>query len=178
MRGFGIGVILLLAVALFSGSASADDRKNRPKVDPKPGPGGGGKVWRLPGSGGGALPSVEEFDYAGNGLFIDPDCQYAIEGNRFWPSAEFGLNAIEAPSLAQTLSIPDNSVVGFIDYLINVEGFQQPYDVAGRILAEAAPMCASLPDDQWGDGLFAWYGSLVERITRYMEETIDFGGEG
>ena len=141
-------------------------------LKPSKGPGGKGKVW----SSSGSVVFPQGFDFAGNGLYIDPTCDFVIEGNLFWPTSS-QLDCVEAASLQGVLSIPGNSVCGFLDYLIDTEGLQQPGEIAFRILQEASPQCASVGSDMWGPGLSAWYENFLDRVIDYTESFLDFGGE-
>lgn len=159
---------------LFGGGGGGKGGGGGSKPKPKKGP-GGSTVWGTPP--GNTLP--EGFDPGGNGLYIDPECDFVIEGNLFWPTGSQA-TCIEAESLEQTLAAdPENNVCGFLDYLLGTEGLQQPEDIAWRILEEASPWCASADPSMWGLGLQAWYESFVERVVAYVDEYggIDFGGD-
>ena len=141
------------------------------RVDPKQGPGGKGTIWSLPGAN---IPA--NFDFGGNGLYIDPNCEFVIEGNLFWPTG-FSAGAEEAPTLTATLNIaPDNSVLGFLDYLIDSQGIRDPYQIGQIVLEEMAPMCAAAPDSTWSPGFASWYQSFVERVSDYIDNQFGFGG--
>lgn len=168
-------------------SSTRPSGNNKRPTPPKPwskGPGGKGKVF----GGGNAKPGEgpplpedlpEEFDYGGNGIYIDPDFRYVIEGNRFWPSDEFAINAIEYPTLEEVLAEDDNSVVGLIDYLMNEGGIDQPEGIAWAVLEHAHRMSnpeamigpvALEETEYWGDGLINWYDNFLERVVAYVDE--------
>lgn len=131
----------------------------------------GGRIWSTDG------PSAfEGFDFGGNGISIDTDCERVAEGKHFFPFdwSTANTRAEEAPTLDATLSIGrDNTAIGFVDYLVETEGVGDPLVIAARMLDEISPQCASVPEGQWGPQVRAWYGSLVKRITDYVgQETI------
>lgn len=183
----GIVAGVLAGVLVFGGIAfaanAASSRAPRPDKPYKTGPGGKGRVFGGGGGGGGGLfgggggtpPGIpEDFDFGGNGLWISTDCEWVVEGNRFWQEGQ--VNAEERPTLDATLAIDDNSVLGFVDYLINDQGYQQPEEIAWKILVEASPLCADLDPEQWGEGLAQWFQNFVARLTPYVEEAL--GGIG
>ena len=175
-----IGGLVLLGLLAWGGSALASTTTDAPSVPVKPfmpGPGGKGKVY-VKGGGKGTLPTKlpEGFDFGGNGLYVSVDCDYVIEGNLFWPTGS--LSAVEAPTLEAVLAVSrDNTVVGYLDYLIDTLGYRQPEQVAWKILEEASPMCASVDPAQWGEGLQAWYETFVARVSDYMEEATLLAGD-
>ncbi|MCH9680260.1 MAG: hypothetical protein K0V04_02410, partial [Deltaproteobacteria bacterium] len=57
------------------------------------GPGGKGRIY---GGGGGEGPP-DDFDFAGNGLWIAPDCTVVAEGDKFRPDDFDWVSAIEPP---------------------------------------------------------------------------------
>ena len=173
------------------GGGTASDRPQeggRPKA-PKPwsrGPGGKGKVFGggkgKPGEGP-PLPEdlPDDFDYAGNGLYVDPNCEYVIEGNIFWPGTTGPIYAsAEATTLDSSLALfgGKNSILGFVDYLVNEQSLgDDPEGIAWTVLEHASPMCTSVePEGNWGDGLINWYDNFLERIIAYLDEGI--GSEG
>ncbi len=158
-----LGLLLLAGIAW--GSASTDDDDGgKPK--------GGGRYWAPRRS----KPAFNDFDFGSNKLWISNDCTVVAEGRHFFPGdwATTNTRAEEASTLSATLDLgPDNTVMGFIDYLVDQEGIEDPLVVAARILEEASPQCASVTDDTWGEAMRAWYDSLVRRVTAYMtQETI------
>lgn len=174
-------VIAAVAVVglLFWGSSAlaATDVPIKPWM---PGPGGKGKIYTGGGGRGGKggelpknLPTT--FDYGGNGLYIDPNCEYVIEGNFFWPANPD--KAYEAETLEAVMGLhPENTILGYVDYLTNTLDYKQPEQVAWKILEEASPMCAAVDPSQWGRGLQAWYDTFVARLSEYMEDYgISFG---
>lgn len=152
------GLVLLVALGGRGG------RRGLP-ADGKPRD--GGREW---GDG-----DFDGFDFAANGLRFD-GCNAVAEGRHFFPHdwADVDTWAIEAPTLAATLAVqPDNTVMGFIDYLTESEGIDDPAVVAARILEEASPECAAIPQSKWGPAMRAWYASLSRRVTAYVtQETI------
>ena len=132
---------------------------------------GGGRIWSKDGA-----AAFEAFDFEGNGIAIDTDCERVAEGRHFFPFDWSTLNtrAEEAPTLDATLNVArDNTALGFIDYLTDTEGVGDPLVIAARILDEVSPQCASVPEAQWSPQLSAWYSSLIKRITDYVgQETI------
>ncbi|MCH9686027.1 MAG: hypothetical protein K0V04_31620 [Deltaproteobacteria bacterium] len=87
-----------------------------------PGPGGNGRIY---GGGGGEGPP-DDFDFAGNGLWISPDCTVVAEGEKFRPDGFDWVVAIEPPDwhaytpgqevLAVQKVDTDNSIAGFVDW--------------------------------------------------------------
>jgi hypothetical protein len=167
---FGVGVLMIR-------SAHAEE------IDPfVPGPNNKGKVFggnekrrRRRGGGGGTEPLElppglpADFDFAGNKIWISPDCEYVVEGNLFWPVPGEMINAEEAETLDAVLAIERNSVIGYVDALI-ARDYTDPAVVAQQILQEVSPLCADLDPAMWGDGLRAWYENFVERLIPYLEE--------
>lgn len=104
----------------------------------------------------------------GNFLMIAKDCSWVVEGGDFRdPESD---TATEAPTLAATLALPHgggaghgrNSAWGYIDYLED-HGYDA-VETAEEIVKSAAPMCASVGPQFWGDKMRAWYTNLVESI--------------
>ncbi len=143
---------------------------------PHKGPDGEGDAWVQPDQRD-ALPGVTDFDWSGNGFYIDPNCRFVLEGDQFWPdAAAFSVMAIEKPTLGQTLAIEGNSVLGFVDYLINEEGEDDPLEIVWRVVEEASPMCAAVEPEQWSAPMQAWFNDFLDRVTDHAEEAgIDFG---
>jgi len=131
----------------------------------------GGRIWSKDGA-----ETFEGFDFGGNGLVIDVECERVAEGRHFFPHdwATTNTRAEEASTLDATLAIGrDNTAMGFVDYLTDTEGVSDPLLIAARILDEISPQCASLPEQSWGTEVRAWYDTLVKRITDYVgQETI------
>lgn len=167
-------LVLILAVGLLmKGKGGSGSR--RPKIKPQPGPGNKGDIWAPPG---GDVVVPEDFDFGGNQIYLDPECEYVIEGNLFWPTDAFGIDAEQAPTVTATLNVsPTNTIVGWLDYMIDVQGITDPYQIAAALVAELAPLCADVDESQWSDGFFAWHSSFVDRVTVYLEDQIDFGGQ-
>lgn len=176
-----LGLLLLVVLFLTGGETTNGGNGNgdTPSKVPgrKRGPDGRGDVWRdeddLP-----SLPGPADFDYAGNGIWIDGECQFVIEGDLFWPDDPRFVVAEEAPSVSETLNLRrDNTIVGFIDYLMNEEGEDDPIEIVWRILTEVSPMCADVdPDTQWGESMRIWFNDFLDRVTAHVEEaTIGFG---
>ena len=179
------GLIVVALVLLFltggkkngttpSNGGSATDVPGR-----KPGPSGRGDVWRIDADVPN-LPAPAAFDYAGNGLYIDPDCQFVIEGDLFWPDPRaFVVVSEQAPTLEETLNLrDDNTVIGYVDYLVDELGITDPVEIVWRIVAEASPLCADAnPETDWGEAMRIWFNDFLARITHYLDEgTIPFGG--
>jgi hypothetical protein len=98
-----------------------------------------------------------------------------IEGPKFEPLSlgSFDVSAIEAPSLKATLDIPGNSVYGYIDYLMNVGGWNDTQAIAEQITIEVYEMNVG-PVDQAVEGTFMfferWGANLAARISPYVVE--------
>lgn len=166
---------VLVAVVVLALLASQGESGDTVYV-PSPGPTGKGTVWGGPPGGGrpdAGAPKAQwpVFPWDGNALWISPDCDVVFEAEGFWND---GVNvaAIEAPTLGAVLAEPGNSVAGYVDFLINEQGFTDPVDIAAQILREASPLCADVDPDQWGRGLIAWYNDLVERLIPYVEREL------
>ena len=145
----------------------------------KPGkPGGPG--WNPPDPkrkykwGTGAVP--DDFGWETNEFWISPDCDTVVEGWLFETNSwqEWGeVSALEAPTLRETLAIaPDNSVYGFIDYIMTYESFGSPEEVALRIMQETNALCADIPVHNWSLEVSEWFNDFVERIRPWVEENI------
>lgn len=164
---------LIVAVGLVLLFLGKDDGRNW-----TPGRGGDGSVWGAdpssadaPSSG----PVASEwnaFDFAGNGLWISPDCDVVFEGETFWPKTS-SYSAIEAPTLAGVLAIEGNSVIGYVDVLIDQQGFTDPVEIAAQILREASPLCADVDPNLWGAGLRDWFNDFVERLIPLVDESVN-----
>lgn len=186
----GAAILLAGGVALYARNALTGgateptiDPIDGPKPEPpKPwskGPGGKGKVFGggkvTPGAGGPPLPEdlPADFDYAGNGIFVDLNCEYVIEGNLFWPSGGGTIFAEPGETLEINTKLQGgkNSVIGYIDHLVNVEGFSgdDPEGIAWTVLEAASPMCVSVDPSQWGAGLINWYENFLSRVIDYLE---------
>ena len=181
--GLMVGGLLLLAG--WGGRAppgQKPDYPGKPKVGPK-GSWGWGNV---PADSSGLL---EGFDPGCNKILFSPDCDWVIEGNRFWQDGR-GLEfpyAVSYPTVDQTLSyVPPgsdddcvNGIEGWIDYLMDVEGIEDPIVIVQRFMQEVAPFCWDVDPSFWGEGLLAWYNNFLARVTDYVESVvggIDFGG--
>lgn len=178
----GIGILLLL---FLSGKGGGSDSTNGGALPPSTtdvpgrtkGPGGRGDVWRDP-KDVSRLPSSGQFDYSGNGLWIDPECGFVVEGDLFWPDPDAFVRVMEpAPTLEATLSLrDDNTALGFVNYLVEQEGVRDPVDIVWRIVDEAAPMCGQVDPEQWGEAMRIWFNDFLDRVTTYLEEEeIPFG---
>lgn len=188
------GAALLVLVFALGGEGGKKTNGNGPK---KPVPPGGGKPKPgdkpVPGKtnpghkpkggghGGGQYGSGDiplDFDWEGNQLFIGTDCDVVAEAKQFMPSPEGGVNACEYDNLAATLEDPDNqcppqgtnTVYGYIDFMIDQLGMDDPIAIATQILVEAAPFCADLPEQLWPEPLVDWWNGFVERVVDYHEE--------
>jgi hypothetical protein len=186
-----IGLLLLLrkkkarkpSIPGVPGNGPSGPGPGKPKKPGKPGvPGQPGEPGQ-PGApdpdrryrwGDGLFP--EDWDFDSNGFWISPDCDYVLEGWYFETySWQKTISAIEASTLYGTLQeAPDNSVYGYLAYLINEEGVDTPPQLAIRVMQEASPMCVEVFADQdledWPPGLAEWFESFVERITPWVVE--------
>lgn len=124
-----------------------------------------GKVWGAPHE----LP--EGWDPSRNSVWVDPNCEWAIEGLKFLPvwkdahAVPYG----KGGSLVEVLSYSgpgmpegDNPAWGLVDKL--AEDGVDPKTIADTIFAEAAPLCWDAGPSAWGAGVKAWYADLYERI--------------
>jgi hypothetical protein len=161
----GIGI---LAAAL--GGKSKGKKPKPSSVVFKRGPGGLGWVF------GSGCPAA--FNYASNNLWISLDCTSACCGEMFWPGPDAlppgqGPPAEEADTLDAVLSIPGNTALGFIDYLIQQEGLEQAEEIAARVITEISPLCADVdPNVDWGDGLRLFHEWLLIRLVPYVDEWV------
>jgi hypothetical protein len=135
--------------------------KPKPTI-PKPAPSGGRTF------GTGTPPAG--WNAQGNGFFISPDCDFILEGKLFEPGANASyVSAISQPTLSETLAeSPDNSVYGYIDYLVDFEGYQGAEEIALQVMREGNSLCADVPIDQWPPALAAWFDSFVDRIEPWV----------
>jgi hypothetical protein len=189
--GWALGVVVLILLAFGGGGPKEGEGTNGDGTlppgppsnvpgRPKRGADGRGWAWRDDADVS-KLPGPAQFDYGGNGLWIDPECGFVIEGDKFWPRVDqFHIVQISAPTLAATLALrEDNTVLGFIDYLVDEEGVTDPIAIVWRVLDEAAPMCGQVDPSQWGEALRIWFNDFLERVTAYVTQgEIEFGGEG
>lgn len=138
------------------------------------GPNGEGTVWVEPDKIE-WIPGYDDFDWDGNGLFIDPNCELVAEGDGFWPNAGEEYRSYGGETLEEALAIEGNQIIGYIDYMVEEEGEDDPIEVVWRILEEASPMCASVDPETWGLALKEWFNDFLDRVTDYMGiEQIDF----
>lgn len=163
-------------------SGGGDDKPPSKVPSRRRGAGGRGQVWGSDADTS-KLPSAGTFDYSGNGLWIDPNCGFVIEGDQFWPKkgAEVWV-AVSAPTLDAALAKRGasgglNSVLGYVDYLVDELGIDNAVDIMWRIVDEAAPMCAQVEPEQWGEAMRIWFNDLRRRIEQYLEEDT-IGGFG
>ena len=168
-----------------SGSKGADDPNKRDPIEPRPGVGGKGKVWvddddyKKKGK---TKPTPPEgFDYAGNQIWISPDCGYVIEGNLFWQSdggviMSDGAETVDmalAMKSAPDIESPDNSVLGFVEYMIEELGVRDPQDAVWEIIRQVSPLCADVdPNKDWGPGMYNWFQNFSARMVDFFEETL------
>ena len=112
-------------------------------------------------------PGLYVKDLAPNKVAAGPNCGAIIEGRFFEPaSLNLPIDAIEPPlldpSLQQTLDIdPQNSVYGFIDYLMAEEGLDNAWDITEKIMAQVGCPGEVLES--------AWATSLADRISPWVE---------
>lgn len=131
---------------------------------PRKGPGGKGDVF-----GNLDKPPIQ-WDPSSNQVLIAGDCSVVLVGEMFWPDTK-SIVAMEAPSLKETLELSDdNSVVGFVDYLMNEEGLQQPEEIAARIMLEISAYCWDVPPSQWHPAYRMFFEWLMDRLVPYVEE--------
>lgn len=195
--GTGI-VIAVIALAFLFGKGPGTGNNELPGTDPKdpppppdpdkptdptkpkPTPDGPKPKPKVPAKGFGdpkTLPTW--FDPAGNDFWISPDCSYVAEGALFLP---FTANVLaeQQPSLAETLGVErngrKNTVWGFIDFLIEVDGYTAAPAITYRILQEANALCGDLPYEQWPAGLKAWAEDFEKRIVSHVEALV-YGGD-
>jgi hypothetical protein len=176
---------LLLLLGLKSSRSGGRTTPTGPVSPTGPGgeepgaPGGGGTTPGAPGGrifGSGQTP--DGWDPAGNLLYIAPDCDLVLEGERFEPrsAGAFNITAIEEATLVDTLAIPGNSVYGYIDWLMANSPATSTEAIALQIMREANALCADLPEASWPPALAQWFASFVDRIRPWVEEpTIPFG---
>ena len=126
----------------------------------------------------------DDFDWDGNQIWIAPNCDTVAEGVLFETGHLDTSNALEAPSLMETLQLrsapdvpePDNSVYGFVDHLMSLEGFDSAEGIALRVMQEANALCADIPMENWPEPLNEWFESFVERIQPWVSDNL--GGIG
>lgn len=161
-------VALLWAFANRSGGGSTDVKRK--------GPGGRGSVFSAPGE---DVTLPDGFDFGSNKIWISPGCDVVLEGELFEPGGSFAIAELEAPTLAQALELrtapdlatPDNSVYGFLAYLIDQGIATTPSALASRVLAEASPGCAGDPST-WSPVITAWHADFSQRIASWVSETV------
>ena len=125
-----------------------------------------GKVWGKPDG----LP--EGWDPDRNSVWVDPSCEWAIEGRKFlpvWNAEVSNLPIGRGGSLVEVLDFSgaemprgDNPAWGMVDQLAS-EGLDAK-TIADTIFAEAAPLCWDAGPSAWGSGVKAWYADLLARI--------------
>lgn len=161
-------VALLWAFANRSGGGSTDVKRK--------GPGGKGSVFTAPG----ADPAMPDgFDFTSNRIWISPACDVVLEGELFEPGESFSIVELEAPTLAQALELksapnlprPDNSVYGYLVYLIDNGIATTPDALASRVLAQASPACSG-PPSTWSPVITAWHADFSKRIASWVAETV------
>lgn len=185
----GVFLLLFLLGGKKNGSSvePPEDGSLNPPPNPNPGPdvpsrrrgaGGRGQVWSRDADTPN-LPPASVFDYSGNGLWIDPNCGFVIEGDLFWPKkGAKSYRAVEMPTLDATLrERRDNTAIGYVDYLVDQQGINDPVQIMWMIVDEAAPMCGQVDPSQWGEAMRIWFNDLLRRLTQYLEEDT-IGGFG
>jgi hypothetical protein len=181
----GLAIAIMLIVALTAGGkSSSNGGTNGGSTNGgndgrwTPGPDGRGHVWADPADTP-RLPSAQQFDYDANGLWIDPECGFVLEGDHFWPESDaFVWESVEASSLDATLAVSrTNTVIGYLDYLTG-HGYSDPVEIAYMILGEAAPLCADVPAEEWGEPMRRWFTNFLDRVTHYIEtgDNLPLGG--
>lgn len=169
--GAGVALLLFLFKGKKGGGGSTDPtdptfdptKPVDPKKPVKPKKKGGADVF------GDIKNFPADFDPKGNQVRISTDCSVVLVGAGFWPDTK-SISAVERETLAETLAVPGNSVVGFVDYLMNEEGLDQPEDIAARIMVELSSFCWDVPVSQWPPayaGFFNWL--MEERLVNYVE---------
>lgn len=130
-----------------------------------------GKLLRVWGNG--FLPPEVEQEFctnvATNKIWANPDCTMIVEGAFFEPlTLGLPLTAIEADTLAGTLAAdPENSVYGYIDYLMDTRGLQDTWEIVDAIARNVGLECVNAPP---GSLAHAWQQSLASRIAEYVED--------
>lgn len=152
-----------------------DPDKPKPTTDPKT-----PKPKKVPAKGFGDPKTLPDwFDPEGNSFWISPDCSYVAEGKNFLPFTPNVL-AEQQPTLAETLAVKrngkQNTAWGFIDYLVDVDGYTAAPAITARILQEANTLCADLLYEQWPAGLKAWAEDFQNRIVSHVEALV-YGGD-
>jgi hypothetical protein len=187
--GVATGALLVGGLVFLARRALAAEGPAGPAITPTS---GGGKIIQhpdaptgpstVPTSGGpsGRGPSVFGFSQIptgwnpeGNGIYISPNCDLVLEGKFFEPvSKGLPITGIEGETLVDTLAAdPENSVYGYIDYLIITGGFREPTEIAEQVMREANALCADVPFWQRPPALAQWFDSFVARISPWVEET-------
>lgn len=170
------GLLLLGAVALVGGVIwlmTRDDAEAVGSVPPsgsplpgQPGPNGLGTVWS---PGGIVDPSdLADFDFAGAGLWVSPDCQTVFEGEKFWGPAETSM----APTPTQALYSTPTGVTPGIQHFLAYARFAYQNNnartLADLIINDLAPDCYKAEQAEWSAAMWSWYDSLVNRIQSYI----------
>ncbi len=106
----------------------------------------------------------DAFPLTSNKILVSSQCSAVVEGNMFWPrfpvagksghppgcggatweGACVSVNAEEAPSLAQALAIPNNSAIGYVDYVIQNDPNVSVQGITQAIIEQAAEMSGTL----------------------------------
>lgn len=114
-----------------------------------------------------------DFDWNGNGIFISTDCTAIAIGAEFSPVQFTIVGAVTREKIdtlqSARVHAPDGPLWNFWLYLMYNQGFTQPEDLAARVLAEEAPLCADMPDDMWPAGLSSFYQALVGDAVDFYE---------
>lgn len=130
-----------------------------PKVPPKSGPGGGTEWGDAP------QDAKDGFDWNSAGIWVSDDCNTVLEGARFWGPEPDSFMAT-TPSAA--LNAPDPGIIHFINGARYAFRINDPDTISDLIINDLVPHCYSVSRENWGVGLWNWYVSLVQRITRYI----------
>lgn len=125
--------------------------------------------------GGGRMPAEVDTSFctniATNRIWVNPKCHLIVEGAGFEPGSldQFGISAVEAPSLAETMAIPGNSVYGYVDYLLK-HGSQSAIAIATTILHELG--CSEThPGSHLENPVATWWrDDFARRISSYVED--------
>lgn len=169
-------LVLLLLGGIGSGKDADEGNGKRPigPIGPVPGPGGDGTRWRpTPGSIPGSI--LDQFDFDGTDLYIDPECQYVLEGARFFDVDQI----LNAEDYAGAVAAESRYAEGFIKTLIPESQESDPIRIAQRVVQLYAPMCAEVDPSEWGPAMLAWYNDFLDRVITWIDWStgeIPYGG--
>ncbi len=123
----------------------------------------------------------DAFPLSSNKILVSSQCTAVVEGDMFWPRwpiagmgtpgpnnpwPQVSVNAVEAPSLSQVLAVPNNSAIGYVDYVIANDPNASVLGITNDIIDQAAQMSGTLcPSVNYmSEGMVEYFNWLKWRV--------------